>query len=136
MIKNHKLAKAISDVSWNEFRRQIDYKSKIYDNMLIIADNYYPSSKTCSRCGCVNHDLTLSDRTFTCKSCDLIIDRDYNASLNLNTLGLRGINDCGHLPTSSLGIRQNHVECQKQEINKVIKVETLLYTNYKAGIYV
>jgi putative transposase len=104
MIKNHKLAKAISDVSWNEFRRQIDYKSKIFDNQIVIADQYYPSSKTCSGCGCVNHDLKLSDRTFTCKHCNLVIDRDFNASLNLHILGLRGIHACGHLDTSRLDL--------------------------------
>jgi len=107
MIKNHKLAKAISDVSWSEFRRQVDYKSKIYGNKVVIADQYYPSSKTCSGCGCVNHDLKLSERTYTCKNCDLKLDRDFNASLNLHTLGLRGIDACGHLHTTGSGITSN-----------------------------
>lgn len=104
LLKNHKLAKAIADVSWSEFRRQIDYKSKIYNNNLVIANQYYPSSKTCSGCGCVNNGLTLRDRTFTCSGCGLVIDRDYNASLNLSTLGLRGIKACGHLYASALDI--------------------------------
>ena len=57
-----------------------------------------------SGCGCINQNLKLSDRTFTCLSCNLSIDRDFNASLNLSTLGQSGINACGHLPTSSLDI--------------------------------
>jgi putative transposase len=96
MIKNHKLAKSISDAAWSEFRRQITYKSEIFDNNLIIVDTFAPTSKTCSNCGCKKHDLKLSDRIFKCNECNFEIDRDLNASLNLYTLGLREINACGH----------------------------------------
>jgi len=96
MIKNHKLARAISDVGWGEFKRQVEYKSKIYDNLIIKAGTFYPSSKTCSNCGCVNHELTLNDRIFNCPECQFSIDRDTGAALNLYTLGLREIYACGH----------------------------------------
>lgn len=96
MIKNHKLAKSISDAAWSEFRRQIEYKSKIYDNKIIIVGTFEPTSKVCSNCGCKKKDLKLKDRIFNCDDCGFSIDRDFNASLNLYTLGLREINACGH----------------------------------------
>jgi putative transposase len=96
MMKNHCLAKAISDVGWGEFRRQVEYKSLIYDNLVIKADTFFPSSKTCSNCGSINHDLTLSDRVFNCPDCGSSIDRDIGATYNLHTLGLREIHACGH----------------------------------------
>lgn len=96
MLANHKLARSLSDVSFGEIRRQLVYKSDIYNNHIIIADRFYPSSKTCSNCGNINQELTLKDRMFECKNCGVIINRDYNASLNLRTLGYRGSQACGH----------------------------------------
>ena len=87
MIKNHYLAKAISDLGWYEFKRQLTYKSKLRGNNLIVVDRWYPSSKTCSNCGYVNHDLKLSDRVFGCPECGLVIDRDLNAAINLLNYG-------------------------------------------------
>ena len=101
MIKNHKLAKAISDVGWGEFRRQMEYKAPIFGSIIILADTYFASSKTCSSCGCVDQKLDLSDRTYECKNCGLIIDRDINAAINLHTLGLREIYACGHMDLCS-----------------------------------
>jgi len=83
MIKNHNLAQAISDVGFGEFRRQIEYKAKWKGKKVIIADRYFASSKTCSCCGIKNENLKLSDRTFVCVNCGLIIDRDLNAAINL-----------------------------------------------------
>jgi len=83
MMKNHCLAKAISDIGLYEFRRQAEYKSQWHGSIIIFADRFYPSSKRCSSCGEIKHDLTLNDRTFICNNCGNIIDRDYNASLNL-----------------------------------------------------
>lgn len=83
MLKNHCLAQSISDMSANEFRRQIHYKAKWYGREIIIADSYYPSSKTCSCCGWKNDNLTLKDRIFKCEICKNGIDRDLNASKNL-----------------------------------------------------
>jgi len=87
MLKNHHIAKAISDIGVYEFKRQLEYKSQIRGNNILIADRWFPSSKTCSRCGYVNHDLKLKDRMFKCPECGLVIDRDLNASINLLNYG-------------------------------------------------
>jgi putative transposase len=90
MIKNHKFAASILDIGFYEIRRQFEYKSKIYGNKLIIADKFFPSSKTCSRCGNIKDHLELSIRIYCCDECKNKIDRDINAAINLRTLGLRG----------------------------------------------
>ena len=82
MMKNRHLAKAIQKQSFYEFRRQLEYKCKRKGIELIIADRFFPSSKTCSNCGKVHKNLKLSDRIFNCK-CGFMIDRDLNASINL-----------------------------------------------------
>lgn len=86
MMRNYRLARAISDVGFGEFRRQIEYKSAFNGVTVTIADRFYPSSKTCSICGDVKVKLKLSERTFCCQKCGTVIDRDYNASLNLLSL--------------------------------------------------
>ena len=83
MMKNKHLAKAISEQKFFEFKRQIKYKCKKYGIEFIEVPMFYPSSKICSCCGSIKSDLKLSDRIYHCKECGLIIDRDYNASLNL-----------------------------------------------------
>lgn len=83
MLKNHNLAKALSDESFYEIRRQFEYKCKLYNVPLLISNRYFPSSKLCSRCGWKNTELTLKDRVFKCKQCGLEIDRDLNAAYNL-----------------------------------------------------
>ena len=88
MLKNHKLAKSISDVSWSEFRRQLEYKANWYGRIIVKVPTFYPSSKTCSRCGNVKEELLLSERTYHCECCGLEIDRDYNASINILKKGL------------------------------------------------
>ena len=96
MLKNSKLAKAIADMGFYEFRRQLEYKCKLYGSELIIVDRWFPSSKTCSNCGWHNKELTLSDRTFECQQCLISIDRDWNASLNLaSTVSHTGLKACG-----------------------------------------
>ena len=86
MVRNHRMAQAVSDVSFGELSRQIEYKSEYNGVTVKKADRFYPSSKTCSICGNVKHDLTLKDRTYRCEKCGAVIDRDYNASLNLLSL--------------------------------------------------
>jgi len=83
MVQNRHLAKAVSDAGFYELRRQIEYKAAWAGVEVIIADRWYPSSKTCSGCGWHNADLTLADRTFVCPECGLEIDRDLNAARNL-----------------------------------------------------
>ena len=86
MVRNHRLAQAVSDVAFGELSRQIEYKSEYNGVTVKKADRFYPSSKTCSVCGNVKHDLKLKDRTYRCDKCGAIMDRDYNASLNLLSL--------------------------------------------------
>ena len=83
MMKNHKLAQAISDVGFYEFRRQIEYKAKWHGRTVVVADTFYASSKLCCACGWKNEKLTLQDRIFECTMCYMKIDRDLNAALNL-----------------------------------------------------
>ena len=94
--RHGKLAKAIADMGFYEFRRQLEYKCLLYGSELIIADRWFPSSKTCSNCGWHDKELTLSDRTFECQQCLISIDRDWNASLNLaNTVSHTELKACG-----------------------------------------
>ena len=83
MMKNRYLAKAISKQNFYYFRQKLGQKCKLNNIELRIVDRYYPSSKTCSCCGNIKKDLKLSDRTYICQECGLIIDRDVNASINL-----------------------------------------------------
>lgn len=84
MMKNRHLSKAIQQKKLYEFRRQLEYKTKKYGIELVLADRWYPSSKTCSGCGAIKSDLKLKDRVFKCDCCGLEIDRDLNASINLS----------------------------------------------------
>ncbi|MEM1171915.1 MAG: RNA-guided endonuclease TnpB family protein [Cyanobacteria bacterium P01_H01_bin.35] len=94
MLRNHKLAKSIADQGFYEFRRQLGYKCEWYGSELVVVDRFFPSSKTCSRCGHVQ-DMPLHLRTYDCPECGLSIDRDLNASINLrNAVGLT-VNACG-----------------------------------------
>lgn len=83
MMKNKRLSKEIQQQKFYEFKRQIEYKSKLNGIEFIQVDKFYPSSKTCSCCGNIKKDLKLSDRMYKCDVCGLVIDRDYNASINL-----------------------------------------------------
>jgi len=83
MMKNKHLSKAIAEQGFHEFRRQLTYKCLWNNIELRIVDRFYPSSKLCSECGAINKDLKLSDRTYICKECGIILDRDKNASINL-----------------------------------------------------
>ena len=83
MMRNRRLSRAISDVGWGEFSRQLNYKGPIFGCQVTAADRWEPSSKRCHRCGTVKATLALSERTFYCESCGLVCDRDFNASMNL-----------------------------------------------------
>ncbi len=84
MMKNKHLSDSIRKQGFYEFKRQLEYKCKFRGIKLVVADRFYPSSKTCSQCGKVKKDLKLSDRSYRC-DCGLIIDRDLNASINLKS---------------------------------------------------
>jgi putative transposase len=83
MLANRHLSRAIADLGFYEFRRQLEYKTAMAGGTLIVADRWFPSSKLCSVCGVKNETLQLSERTWTCASCGTSHDRDTNAARNL-----------------------------------------------------
>lgn len=121
MMKNHNLAGAIADASFNEIERQLSYKTAWYGGETLNVDRFFPSSKMCSVCGCLKEDLTLEDRIYIC-DCGNIMDRDLNAAINLekygmSTLSSRGIKACGESIRPSDAIKE--AVSVKQEINTV-----------------
>jgi putative transposase len=86
MLRNRRLARHVAGVGWGELRRQIEYKTSWAGGRVVVADRWYPSSKTCSACGVVKAKLRLSERTFRCDQCDFVLDRDLNAARNLAQL--------------------------------------------------
>lgn len=86
MMSNHKLARSIQTSKFYEIRRQLMYKCKNNNIELVVADGFYPSSKTCSSCGNIKDDLKLKDRVYRCPQCGTVIDRDLNAAINLSRI--------------------------------------------------
>ena len=95
MLKNHNLAKALSDASLSTFLTMIGYKAESLGIKVVEADTFYPSSKTCSTCKCINSDLALSNRTYHCRECGHEQDRDLNAAINLKHVAV------GHTETQN-----------------------------------
>jgi putative transposase len=95
MMANRTLSRAVNDVGFYEFRRQLEYKAQLYGREIRFVDRFFPSSKTCSNCGHKKDVLALSERVFSCAHCGFEIDRDLNAAINIRTVGLTGNNVCG-----------------------------------------
>jgi putative transposase len=95
MVKNHKLAKHISDASWGTFVRMLEYKADWNDKQIVKVNRFYPSSKTCHVCGWIKQDLNLSIREWTCQNCGTTHDRDQNASINILKEGLKILSSAG-----------------------------------------
>ena len=108
MIKNHKLAKAIGDMGFGEFRRQLDYKCELYSSSLVIANRWFPSSKLCSSCGIKKETLTLSERVFQCEHCSLQLDRDLNAAINLSKVVSHTMIACGLESADTSRVKQEN----------------------------
>jgi putative transposase len=86
MLKNRRLPRHIAGVGMGEFRRQLEYKTSWAGGRVVVADRWYPSSKTCSACGAVKAKLRLAERTYHCDQRPLVLDRDLNAARNLAQL--------------------------------------------------
>jgi putative transposase len=119
MTKNHKLAKAISDQGWSQFISYLTYKLAWNGGKLLKIDRFAPSSQICSCCGC-KQKLSLDVRTYVCASCGLVLDRDYNAALNIKNLGidragLAQINACGDTSFGTSGMSDVRNVSLKQE---------------------
>jgi|SRR5450631_197532 len=95
MVKNRRLARAVSDASFGQIRRQVEYKAAWRGGRVIVADRWFASSKTCSDCGAVTAKLLLSERTYVCVACGLVIDRDENAAVNLAEYGMKILSGSG-----------------------------------------
>jgi len=108
MLHNRKLARHVADASFAEIRRQLRYKMCWSGGRLVVADRWFPSSKTCSACGAVKPKLSLSARVFRCEHCGLVIDRDRNAAINLKyqvaQSGWETINGRGGRPETKPGL--------------------------------
>ena len=89
MMKNHNLAESIQEMNFGEFKNLLIYKCLQYERQLVFINRFYPSSKTCHCCGYVNKSLKLSDRQWVCPECGSLIERDYNAALNILDEGIR-----------------------------------------------
>lgn len=89
MIKNDKLALAISEMGWYKFRKMIEYKAEWHGKNVLFIGRFEPSTKICSNCGSINNNLTLKDRNWTCLPCGVHHDRDTNAANNIKNFGLR-----------------------------------------------
>ncbi|GAB3830571.1 hypothetical protein GCM10027610_019200 [Dactylosporangium cerinum] len=116
MLRNRSLARHIADAGFAEIRRQLSYKTTWNGGRLVVAGRWYPSSKTCSRCGAVKAKLPLRERTYTCTSCGLVLDRDVNAAHNLAVLAadpadasMGGVVSAGSGPVAGRGAnRKSH----------------------------
>jgi putative transposase len=120
MLKNHRLAQAIGDVGFYEFKRQLLYKASWYGARVLLADRWEPSSKRCSGCGWIDEDLTLADRTFHCEQCGLVLDRDLNAAMNLDKLAgslSDSQNACGAAGSGAKRKPRVQLAAVKQELN-------------------
>lgn len=103
MLKNHCLARAIADLGFGEFRRQLEYKAKIHGSHVVIVDRFFPSSKLCSDCGFKAESMPLNIREWTCVNCGETHDRDANAAYNLRTAASSAVAACGAKSTGLVG---------------------------------
>jgi putative transposase len=117
MLANRKLARHIADAGFAEIRRQLAYKTECNGGRLIVADRWYPSSKTCSGCGTVKTKLALSERTYECTACGLVLDRDLNAARNLAAVAAE-YGTAGSGPVAGRGADQKTHACGQVAVKR------------------
>ncbi len=118
MMKNRRLSRSIADMSFHEFRRQLEYKTAKYGCRLVIANRFFPSSKQCSNCGHLQQDMQLSIRHWECPSCNKKHDRDLNAAINLAEYAVSStVNACGGCSSGRTDILNGETAPMKQEVN-------------------
>ena len=128
MMKNHKLAQALSDVSLGTFYSMLEYKCAWNDKLYVKIDRFFPSSKMCSNCEWINQDLTLKDREWICSSCNTKHNRDFNASKNILKQGLKIVAESDNLKETLSGsgtepdVKQKQVEALS--LDESMKLET------------
>lgn len=117
MLKNH-LTRFVADMGFFEFRRQLEYKAVLRGNEIVLANRFYPSSKTCHVCGYINDELTLENRKWCCPQCETELDRDLNAAINLKNLAASStVTACGERSSGSGGNSRVKLLSGKQEGN-------------------
>ena len=134
MMKNHKLACSIQELGLFELRRQLEYKSNWYGRELIFVSRWFPSSKTCCECGWINNYLTLADREFVCRECGNVIDRDLNASINIENEGVKIYNKQIGQRLSELTLEDNPTMDDRLR-NEVLKSSGWLRQEEKTKIH-
>lgn len=118
MVRNRHLARAISDMGFFEFRRQVEYKARLYGSRVVFAGRFEPTSKACSVCGVVKETLALAERTFRCTDCDFEADRDVNAALNLARIAASSaVTACGEARSDPVHKSRVKRASAKQEEN-------------------
>jgi len=122
MAANRCLSRAVMDGGFFEFRRQLEYKARLYGARVVVADRWFPSSKTCSCCGVVKETLALSQRTFACDDCGFEADRDVNAALNLARIAASSaVPACGEERSGASRKARVKRSPKKQEENTALK---------------
>lgn len=122
MLKNHKLALSISDVSWSEFVRQLEYKAEWNGKNIIRIGRFEPSSNMCFCCGHKNSELKLSDRVWTCSNCHTELDRDLNAAINIKNFGLAKATHAGSVRSEELVEMPGRNQDRRSKKPKVVAV--------------
>jgi putative transposase len=116
MLRNGKLARAIADCGFGECRRQLEYKAPMHGSTIAVAGRWYPSSKTCSDCGCIRDEMPLSVRQWRCDGCGAVHDRDVNAARNLETLAASSaVTVCGAVSSGRRRTSAAKLAAMKQE---------------------
>ena len=120
MMANRHLARSIADMGFFEFRRQLEYKARMRGGVVVVADRWFASSKTCSACGSVQEKLPLSIRQWTCPECGVVHDRDVNAAINLKNMAVSStVSACGGEGAGLGGDAKAKPAPMKQEVSFV-----------------